>query len=105
MLGREIEHGFGEDRQIAVRSEQIDGHFESSREHGSAGKRQSLSVEDISCKRSEPTARWGQNPQFADEFGKLDTTPSSPWALRASCDKIGVIVEDFETLPVFGKGT
>src|SRR5712671_2494392 len=105
MLNREIEHGLGEDRQIAVRSEQIDGHFESSREYRSAGTRQSMSVEDISCKRSEPTARWRQNPQFTDEFGKLDTTPSDPWVLRASCDKIRVVVEDFETLSVFGKRT
>src|SRR5882724_5227808 len=105
MLGGEIEHGLGEDRQIAIRSKQIDRHFKSSREHRSAGTRQHLSVEDISCKRSETTARWWQNPKFADEFGELDATPSNPWVFRASCDKIGVVVEDFETLSVFGKGT
>ena len=105
MLGGEIKNGLGEDRQIAIRSEQIDGHFKSSRDHGSAGTWQPPSVEDVSCKRSKTTARWWQNPKFAGEFGKLDTTPSNPWVFRAGCDKIGVVVEDFETLSVFGKGT
>ena len=105
MLGGEREYGLRENRQIAVRSEQIDSHFEGSRDHSGAGIWQFLGVEDISGKQSEPTAQWRQNPQFSDELGKLDATPSNPRVLRASRDKIGVVVEDFETLSVFGKGT
>jgi hypothetical protein len=102
MLGGESEHGLGENRQIAVRSEQIDSHFEGSRDYRSAGIWQFLCVEDISGKRSKPIVRWRQNPRFSDELGKLDATPSSPWVSCASCVDFRRRLEKLSFAPMIG---
>src|SRR5262245_25345489 len=69
VFGGERKYGLRMDRQIASGSEKIDDHLQTMRDHRRAGTREPLCVKDVPDKPSEPTARWRQNPQFANQLG------------------------------------
>src|SRR5262245_40256145 len=101
MLGGKGEYGLRVNREIAPRSEQIGGHFETEGDHRGAGKGKPFCGKNIPNDRSEPRACRRKHPQFVHELGKLDAATASPWIACVRRHEIGIVAENFETQSTF----